>query len=115
MLAAPGCNRLDLLWNSDWIGTVLVFLPSAMVANLLTALGEQIGWLPGAHLLSRPGVRLGRQRHRDQPGPLWHIPLILVGGYGAGTPVWYGIACFMISVTGMAVMMAWLRLRSGSM
>jgi membrane protease YdiL (CAAX protease family) len=41
--------------------------------------------------------------------------LILVGGYGAGTPAWYGIACFMISVTGMAVMMAWLRLRSGSM
>jgi uncharacterized protein len=45
---------------------------------------------------------------------LWHVPLIIVGGYSAGTPAWYGTTCFMISVTAMAVTVAWLRLRSGS-
>jgi uncharacterized protein len=86
-----------------------------MVSNLLTALGEEIGWrgfLAPTFYRARgfgwAGIATGII------WGLWHIPLIVVDGYGAGTPVWYGIACFMISVTGMAVMMAWLRLRSGS-
>jgi hypothetical protein len=45
---------------------------------------------------------------------LWHVPLIVAGGYSAGTPAWYGITCFMISVTAMSIALAWLRLRSRS-
>jgi membrane protease YdiL (CAAX protease family) len=41
--------------------------------------------------------------------------LIVGGGYDAGTPVWYAIPCFLISVTSMSVMLAWLRMRSGSL
>jgi len=35
--------------------------------------------------------------------------------YSAGTPAWYGLTCFMISVTAMSVTVAWLRLRSGGL
>ena len=46
---------------------------------------------------------------------IWHVPLIVFGGYSAGTPAWYAVTCFMISVTAMAVTVAWLRLRSESL
>ena len=96
-------------------GRMLPFLPMALVTNLFTALGEEIGWrgfLVPAFYRARgfawaglaTGILWG----------LWHVPLIIGGGYDAGTPPWYGITCFMISVPSMAVMMAWLRLRSGS-
>jgi membrane protease YdiL (CAAX protease family) len=42
------------------------------------------------------------------------VPLIVGSGYNAGTPAWFAIPCFMISVTGMSLILAWLRLRSGS-
>ena len=35
--------------------------------------------------------------------------------WSAGTPLWYGLPCFLLSVIGMSVMLAWLRLRSGSL
>jgi membrane protease YdiL (CAAX protease family) len=106
-----GIGRFD----GSYLGRVLPLLPIAMAVNLLTALGEEIGWrgfLAPAFYRARgfawaavaTGIIWG----------LWHVPLIVGGGYDAGTPAWYGIPCFLISVTGMAVMLAWLRLRSDS-
>lgn len=106
-----GIGRFD----SSYLGKVLPLLPMAMVSRVLTGLGEEIGWrgfLAPAFYRSLgfawagigTGIIWG----------LWHVPLIFVGGYDAGTPVWYGTSCFMISATSMAVMLAWLRLRSGS-
>jgi uncharacterized protein len=107
-----GLGRFD----GDYLGKVLPFLPMAMVTGLLTALGEEIGWrgfLAPTFYRARgfgwAGIATGII------WGLWHVPLIVAGGYDAGTPVWYGAACFMISVTNMAVMMAWMRLRSGSL
>ena len=60
-------------------------------------------------MLLRPGIGTGLI------WALWHLPLIVVGGYDAGTPVWYATACFLISVAAMSVMLAWLRLRSNSL
>jgi CAAX protease family protein len=107
-----GLGRFD----GDYLGKVLPFLPMAMVTGLLTALGEEIGWrgflaptFYRACGFGWAGIATGII------WGLWHVPLIVGGGYDAGTPVWYGAACFMISVMNMAVMMAWMRLRSGSL
>jgi membrane protease YdiL (CAAX protease family) len=104
------------LFNGSRLGKMLPFLPIAMVQSLVTALGEEIGWrgfLAPAFYRTRgflwAGIGTGLI------WALWHVPLIVVGGYGAGTPVWYATACFLISVPGMSVVLAWLRLRSNSL
>jgi membrane protease YdiL (CAAX protease family) len=44
----------------------------------------------------------------------WHVPLIAFADYNAGTPTWYAVPCFAVMVVSLAVVLAWLRLRSGS-
>jgi uncharacterized protein len=44
----------------------------------------------------------------------WHVPLILFADYNAGTPAWFSVPCFALMVVAIAVPMAWLRLRTGS-
>jgi membrane protease YdiL (CAAX protease family) len=107
-----GLGRFD----GAYLGKVLPFVPVEIVQSLLTALGEEIGWrgflAPNAYRalgFAWAGIGTG------VIWALWHVPLIVVGGYDAGTPVWYATACFMVSVAAMSVMIAWLRLRSGSL
>jgi membrane protease YdiL (CAAX protease family) len=45
---------------------------------------------------------------------VWHVPLILFADYNAGTPAWYAVPCFAAMVVAIAVPLAWLRLRTGS-
>lgn len=46
----------------------------------------------------------------------WHLPRILSGNYGAtGTPLWYQIICSTILELSGAVILAWLRLKFGSL
>ena len=45
---------------------------------------------------------------------LWHFPLIIFADYNAGTATWYALLCFGFMVVAIAVVAAWLRLRSGS-
>ena len=107
-----GLGRFD----TTYLGQVAPFLPIALGQNLLTALGEEIGW---RGFLAPTFYRaLGFGWAGVGTGVIWafwHVPLVLVGGYDAETPIWYGIACFMTSVTSISVMLAWLRLRSNSL
>jgi membrane protease YdiL (CAAX protease family) len=107
-----GLGRFD----GAYPGKVLPFVPFALAQGLLLALGEEIGWR--GFLAPTVYRALGFAWAGIGTGlvwALWHVPLIVVGGYDANTPVWYGIGCFMISVTAISVMMAWLRIRSGSL
>jgi membrane protease YdiL (CAAX protease family) len=45
---------------------------------------------------------------------VWHFPLIFFGTYHGTGPLWYSLAVFIPSVMGLAVVLAWLRLVSGS-
>ena len=46
---------------------------------------------------------------------VWHMPPILSGSYGTtDTPRWYQIGCFSAMVLSSAVVLAWLRMKSGS-
>jgi membrane protease YdiL (CAAX protease family) len=103
-------------FREGYLGRALPFIPKAFVFGLLLALGEEIGW---RGFLAPTFYRaLGFGWAGIGTGViwgLWHVPLVVGGGYEAGTPLWYGVPLFMLSVTGMAVMLAWLRLRSGSL
>lgn len=87
-----------------------------MAMSCLTALGEEIGWrgflvpelakrysFTGAALIS--GIVWA----------VWHYPaILLLDGQTAGAPRWFGLLCFTVLVMGLSVVLAWLRLRSGS-
>jgi uncharacterized protein len=45
---------------------------------------------------------------------VWHFPLIIFADYNSGTATWYSLLCFAVMVIALAVVLAWLRLRSGS-
>ena len=103
-------------FDGSFLARALPLLPLALVKNVFFGLGEEIGWrgflVPALY----------RVRGFEWTGiasgliwGIWHLPLIMFGGYSAGTPAWYAVTCFMISVTAMSVTIAWLRLRSGSL
>jgi membrane protease YdiL (CAAX protease family) len=102
-------------FDAGFLATVFPILPLALAQNLVFALGEEIAWrgflVPA---LYRAGGFAWSGIASGIIWGLWHVPLIAVGGYGAGTPAWYAVTCFMIAVTAMSVTLAWLRLRSAS-
>jgi len=92
-------------------------LVSLTLGTLLTcrhAAGEELGWR---------GYMLTRLRNTGLPAPilisgliwaLWHLPLIVSGQY---PPVaWHlrSVAIFLVDITAMGCVIAWLRLSSGS-
>jgi membrane protease YdiL (CAAX protease family) len=90
-------------------GTLLVALAMA------TALGEELGWR--GFLVPELARSTGFHRAALLSGMIWaawHSPLLLFADYHAGTPAWYGLACFSVLVVAASVLYAWLRLRSGS-
>jgi membrane protease YdiL (CAAX protease family) len=100
-------------------GSLGMFLLAGLTVHILEAgllaLGEEIGWR---------GVlvpQLARVRSFTQTAlisgviwGLWHVPLIVTGGYSSGAPTWYAVACFMVHIVGVSFAFAWLRLASGS-
>lgn len=104
----------EFLGLSDLIGLLTTALPGIIIGIFL-ALGEEIGWrgvlVPNLSkfttftitaLLS--GIIWG----------LWHYPLIVTGLYANGTNLLFQLLCFTVGIIGVATMLAWFRLRSGS-
>ena len=94
-----------------------LLLTLGLVQALVTALGEEIGW---RGLLVPQLAQLTSFRNvwliSAAVWLLFHVPLILGADYhGAGTPLWFSLACFALLVLGMSAIMAWLRLASGSL
>ena len=46
---------------------------------------------------------------------LWHWPAVSYGDYNAGTRAWYAVMCGTILAISISFVMAWLRLKSGSL
>jgi membrane protease YdiL (CAAX protease family) len=98
------------------LGYLVIIVTAGTVTSCLTALGEEIGWrgflVPNlAKLTSFPKVAL----ISGAIWAVWHYPLIFFAGYGRGTSVWYGAACFTVMVIGLSFAFAWMRLKSGSL
>jgi membrane protease YdiL (CAAX protease family) len=99
---------------SEFTGLLTVALPG-ILTSILLALGEEIGWrgvlVPNLSKFTTftltalvSGVIWG----------LWHYPLIVTRLYATNTNIIFQLICFTVGITGVATMLAWFRLRSGS-
>lgn len=98
-------------------GMVIVLMATlGLPLSLATALGEEIGWrgflLP--RLTNQFGFTLGCLISGGI-WAVWHYPGLLWADYNAGTNPAYALTCFSLMVIGMAFVMGWLRLKSGSL
>ncbi len=85
-----------------------------LTVNAVSALGEEIGWR--GFLLGRL-LPLGRGPAVLLSGSvwgLWHLPLILLGYEYPGAPRGWAVMAFLGFTVAIGSLLAWLRLRSGS-
>lgn len=99
------------------IATAFVFITIVnLIPGLLFSLGEEIGWR--GFMVPELSKWIGFRKASIWSGVIWcvwHLPGILSGSYGAeSTPLWYRLSCFGIMVVSTSVMLAWLRMKSGS-
>ena len=101
--------------GENWILKILSSLTAGILLSALLAVGEEIGWrgvlVPQMARLTTftrtaliTGIIWG----------IWHVPMIIGGGYSSGAPTWWAITCFMVLIVGMSFAFAWLRLASGT-
>jgi len=87
-----------------------------LLPGMVGALGEEIGWR--GFLVPELAEWMSFPRTALVSGSIWcvwHMPAILSGSYGTpDTPRWYQIGCFSAMVLSSAVVLAWLRVKSGS-
>lgn len=95
---------------------VLLTSSLGLVGSLSHALGEEIGWrgflVPE---LSKTMSFTSTALISGAVWACWHYPVLIWGDYNAGTPTWYGLACFTVMVLGDSFIFAWMRLKSDSL
>jgi CAAX protease family protein len=113
-------ERLGLGPLPTWAGLALYFLFAAttgVIRGCSAALGEEIGWrgflVP--ELAKRTSVFTATAVISGCIWALWHSPIIIFADYNQGTPVWYGVTCMTVGVIALSFVMAWIRLKSGSL
>jgi CAAX protease family protein len=110
MNLAPGHSPAYIIIAAFFFISIYLLIPS-----MISALGEEIGWR--GFLVPELNNLVGFRGAAVISGVIWgtwHLPAIF-SGYGAqGTPKAYQMACFSAMVISSAVIMAWLRMRSGS-
>jgi membrane protease YdiL (CAAX protease family) len=98
-----------------FLGYLLVLTTVGLLFDSFAALGEELGWrgflVPELAKVTSFG-RLGALS--GIIWATWHIPLILAADYHGANPPWYSTICFVVMVVAMGYVIAWLRLRSGS-
>ncbi|MFT4053783.1 MAG: CPBP family intramembrane metalloprotease [Novosphingobium sp.] len=113
--------RVSLGWPTagTWAavsGWFVLFATTGFVRGVAASLGEEIGWR--GFLAPILHYRLGFTGGALMTGALWavwHFPIILFSNYNNATPWWFAIPCFVVEVMSLAVIMSWIRLRSGSL
>ena len=107
------------LGGSPWISIVMGIALTGtygMIRSVSSALGEEIGWrgflVPE---LSKTTSFTATSLISGMVWSLWHYPILIYGGYNAGTLTWYGLTCFTVMVISISFVFAWMRLKSGSL
>jgi uncharacterized protein len=113
--------RASLGWTNatDWLvlcGYFLLIGSAGMALSMAFALGEEIGWrgFLSPQLTARFGFTIGALL-TGVIWTVWHLPLVFFADYNNTAPSWFGVTCFAALMLGMSVIMAWLRLRSGTL
>lgn len=84
--------------------------------SMASALGEEIGWR--GFLVPELAERFGFTATALITGviwALWHYPILIFADFNAGTKAWYGTMCFTVTVVAISFVLAWMRLKSGSL
>lgn len=100
--------------RSPWLALLFAGTVGVLI-SVLSAAGEEIGWR--GFLVPELARRTTFTRTALVSGvvwALWHLPLFLFAGYQGGPPLWSALPCFLILTLSLSVVLAWLRLRSGS-
>ncbi|HEY7636994.1 MAG TPA: CPBP family intramembrane glutamic endopeptidase [Gemmatimonadales bacterium] len=112
MVWLAGLGRAD---PARFHGNVTAFVVLGSIHGVLTATGEELGWR--GFLVPALARTLSLGRITLVSGVIWavwHMPLIILADYNAGTATWYALLCFTAMVLSLSLLLAWLRLRSGS-
>ena len=83
--------------------------------NILTAMGEEIGWR--GFLLPALTERMGLVRAMFLTGFIWacwHLPILTFGDYMEGAPVWYKVPAFILCIVPVGIMTGYLTYKSKS-
>lgn len=97
-------------------GWFVLFATTGFVRGVASALGEEIGWR--GFLTPILHRRYGFTRGALLTGAawtIWHFPIMFFSNYDSATPLWFATPCFVVEVLSLAVIMAWIRMRSGSL
>jgi len=109
--------RLPALPQAAVLAIYFVLVASAgMISSSSHALGEEIGWR--GFLLPELAKVMSVPRAALLSGLIWaswHYPILLLADYNLGTPWYVALPCFTVMVVGDSFILAWLRLRSGSL
>jgi membrane protease YdiL (CAAX protease family) len=101
--------------GDGFISTLLSGATLGVLQTMLLALGEEIGW---RGFMTPQLAKLTSFNKTALIGGviwgLWHVPIIIFGGYNNGAPVWYSILAFFVLIISMNFVFTWLRLASGS-
>src|SRR5215469_4838412 len=111
--AEKGLNMSPSL--SMWI-YVLLMGTFGLIIQVSAALREEIGWR--GFLVPELAKTSSFTVTAIVSGTAWavlHYPSLLFSDYNGGTPAWYGILCFTVAIVAMSFVLAWLRLKSGSL
>ena len=85
-----------------------------VLLSFVTSVGEEVGWR---------GYLLPRMIQADISRPIlitsliwgaWHLPVLFAGVYAMGPSHWVSAICLMVTAVSIGPMLAWLRLRTGS-
>lgn len=94
---------------------IVIALVFGMFSTCISALGEELGWRGFMYPVMERVI--GRKKALIFGGliwAIWHMPIMVAGLYQAETVLWYGLLMFTVEVTLMSIIMAWLRVISGS-
>jgi membrane protease YdiL (CAAX protease family) len=94
---------------------LLVFSLLGLIPACLAALGEEVGWrgLLIPELLKITSFTKATLI-TGVIWAVWHYPVIIFAEYHSEAPLWFDLSTLTVSVLGLSVFVAWLRLKSGS-
>lgn len=94
---------------------LLLYATIGFIVACIFALGEEIGWrgllvpeLAKVTTFTKTALVTGII------WAVWHYPAIIFADYHSEAPLWFDLSTITISVFGMSIFVAWLRLKTGS-